>query len=151
MSQNVCQSYPAQDHTEISKMVCKQFTIPMHRFAIYLETTERKDLFRVTSKMPTFKKWKFFCDRPYKKKKKITLPKAVEKGSNLRRGCNQQFNNHWQAISCRKQWLLSNTCSHAHYDIPVKDRRAGFAGQPTKNVSNQTLNPVLRRETGLLF
>lgn len=50
------ESHLAQDHTEVSKMVCKQFTIPIHHFAINLEINESKDLFRVTNKMPTFKK-----------------------------------------------------------------------------------------------
>lgn len=83
MSQNVPESYPAQDHTEISEMVRKQFTIPIHCFAIYLETTERKDLFRVTNKMPLLKsensaRKKFFF-LPKKKKKKSFCPKQVKR------------------------------------------------------------------------
>lgn len=82
MSQNVPESYPVQDHTEISEMVRKQFTIPIHCFAIYLETTERKDLFRVTNKMPLLKsensarKKIFFLP---KKKKKSFCPKQVKR------------------------------------------------------------------------
>ena len=48
------ESYSAQDHRKIREMVHKLFTILTHCIGCLSITTERKDLFRVTNKMPTF-------------------------------------------------------------------------------------------------
>jgi hypothetical protein len=59
-------------------MIPKLFTILIHCFPLYLQTKERKVLFRVTNKMPLLNSEN--SGKINLMKEQITLPKAVVEG-----------------------------------------------------------------------